>query len=236
MKTVAIIQARLGSSRLPAKVLLPLPTGRTVIEEVIHRAKQINGVDEVVVAIPEKDAAILERYISVRCVKGSETDVLSRYWMAAKEAEADVIVRITADCPMLNPTVCSEVVALRARSDVDYASNIWPARSFPQGFDCEVFTMDALQRANDSVGPMEVSMGPIGRDEKGGFLTVWNTHHDNAYDREHVTPWMQRNCRIALHKAMDDRSGERLTLDRLQDYRHIYQVMQDELTADHRAA
>jgi spore coat polysaccharide biosynthesis protein SpsF (cytidylyltransferase family) len=191
-------------------VLLPLPTGRTVIEEVIHRAKQINGVDEVVVAIPEKDAAILERYISVRCVKGSETDVLSRYWVAAKEAAADVIVRITADCPLLDPKVCADVIATRARLGVEYASNVYPSRSFPQGYDCEVFTVEALMRAEDAT-------------------LTW-------HEMEHVGPWLQKNCTIALHKAMDDRAGERLTLDSINDFRNIYELMLDELNAGHRAA
>lgn len=230
MRTVVIIQARLGSSRLPAKVLLPLPTGRTVIEEVIYRAKQIEGVDEVVVAIPEKDAAILERYISVRCVKGSETDVLSRYWMAAKIAAADVIVRITADCPMLDPAVCSGVVATRRRYNVGYASNVYPSRSFPQGFDCEVFTREALDLANQHISPLYASV----RGADGSLISM-----DNPFgaEREHAgCPWMQRNCPIALHKAMDDRSDERRTLDTLEDYRNIYQLMLDEAPADHRAA
>jgi spore coat polysaccharide biosynthesis protein SpsF (cytidylyltransferase family) len=196
-KTVAIVQARLGSSRLPAKVLLPLPTGRTVIEEVVYRAKQIEGVDEVVVAIPEKDAAILEPYIAVRCVTGPEIDVLERYAKAAKIAAADVIVRITADCPMLRPDVCADVIALRSRLDAEYASNVWPSRSFPQGYDCEVFTIGALRRAQDAT-------------------LTW-------YEMEHVTPWLQKNCRIALHKAMDDRSSERMTLDTLSDYRNIFE-------------
>jgi spore coat polysaccharide biosynthesis protein SpsF len=210
-KTVAIIQARLGSSRLPAKVLLPLPTGRTVIEEVIHRAKQIEGVDEVVVVIPEKDAAILEPYIPVRYVTGSETDVLSRYWMAAKIAAADVIVRITADCPMLDPFVCGEVIAQCLAWGAEYTSNVYPVRSFPQGYDCEVFTLAALEKAMAA--------------------------DYTAYEREHVTPWMQQNCTTTSFVAHGpDRSHERLTLDTIEDYRHIYQVMQDELNSGHRAA
>src|SRR5689334_21545465 len=112
-KVVCIVQARLGSSRLPAKVLLPLPTGRTVLEEVLHRCKKIEGVDEVVLACPPSDEGIFAGV--VRFPKGcahisfpfvDESDVLARYALAASETQADIVIRITADCPLLNPGLC----------------------------------------------------------------------------------------------------------------------------------
>lgn len=186
-----------------------------MIEEVIHRAQQINGVDEVVVAIPEKDAAILERYISVRCVKGAETDVLSRYVKAAKEAEADVVMRITADCPMLSSDTCSTMLLYFALKDLDYLSNAWPVREVPHGWDCEIMRATCLDHAHN--------------------------HAADIYDREHVTPHIQRSLKdrdgkYAAWKMTIDLSRNRWTLDTLEDYRHIYQVMQDELASGHRAA
>jgi spore coat polysaccharide biosynthesis protein SpsF len=202
--TVAVIvQARIGSTRLPAKVLLPLPTGRNVLEEVLFRCHQIPGVDRVVCAVSEApgNQILLPSIIRGRAtlVIGSETDVLSRYAYAASELRADIIVRITADCPLLDPEVCGEVLKLRDTTDADYASNCWPARHFPHGWDCEVFTVNALRRANAEA--------------------------TESYDREHVGPAVRRVVPIerqALLKAMEDRSHIRWTLDTLEDYVRIW--------------
>jgi spore coat polysaccharide biosynthesis protein SpsF (cytidylyltransferase family) len=214
-KTVCIIQARLGSARLPAKVLLPLPTGRTVIEEVVYRAKQIEGVNQVVVAAPEYDLPIIERYVDVTCVPGPEADVLERYHLAALETAAKIVIRITADCPLLNPTLCSAMLRFFADKELDYLSNAWPIRVVPHGWDCEITTAYCIRCAD-----LEAT---------------------KPYDREHVTPYIQHmakngKARRGIWNTGMDRSHERLTLDTIEDYRHIYQVMQDELTAGHRAA
>lgn len=214
MRTVVIIQARLGSSRLPAKVLLPLPTGRSVIDEVLARCAQITGVDDVIVAIPNKatDDVLADflwtMTVTEKVVRGPEYNVLARYAKAARESEADVVVRITADCPCLNPKICSEVVEMRKCHNAGYASNAWPARHFPHGWDCEVFTSAAL------------------------FAAVDNPSND-AYDQEHVGPAIRRVVPAAEQvclKAMDDRSLERLTLDTLEDYEHIYRHLSESLT------
>jgi spore coat polysaccharide biosynthesis protein SpsF len=208
MRTACIIQARLGSTRLPAKVLLPLPTGRTVLGEVLFRCCRILGVDAVVLATPDTpenefllQAATHRQGLPKTIIEvvGPEHDVLARYAKAAKQVGADVIVRITADCPLLDPHACSEVIKLREGTGADYVSNSWPARSFPHGYDCEVFTIDALRRAHE--------------------LTT------DASDREHVGPAIQKvlpNDKRALLKAMDDRSHIRLTLDTLSDYVAIW--------------
>jgi len=139
---VCIIQARMGSARLPGKVMLPL-NGHTVISEVVARCWQIPGIDLVVVATPDD---VIEKEIGSVCkvVRGPEHDVLSRYVKAARETDAKVIMRITADCPLLCPELCGLV--LNALPGHDYASNVEP-RTFPQGYDCEAFTFETLYRA-----------------------------------------------------------------------------------------
>ncbi len=203
MTVAAIIQARVRSTRLPAKTLLPLPNGNLVIEEVIHRCQQIEGVDVVAVAVPDS-GDVFERVLQGAVLKsgavlvtGSEHDVLGRYAKAAHELGADVIMRITSDCPLLSPQVCGEVLKLQDVTGADYASNCWPARHFPHGWDCEVFTAQALRRANAEA--------------------------TEAYDREHVTPFIQRHSmsRSVFLKAMEDRSHIRWTLDTIDDYAAI---------------
>jgi spore coat polysaccharide biosynthesis protein SpsF len=223
--TVAcVIQARLGSTRLPAKVLLPLPTGRTVLEEVIYRCKMIKGVDVVVVAIPDTvENDILKAHLAnvatvfidhlppraalhvepndgpgVVVIRGPEHDVLSRYAKAAEAVDAKVVIRVTADCPLIDPDTCGAVFKLQQETGAEYASNCWPARHFPHGWDCEVFTRDLLRRCE---------------------AQLWDD-----YEREHVTPKMQKadGVKRALLKAMEDRSHIRWTLDTLADYKVIW--------------
>ncbi len=167
-KVAVIIQARTGSSRLPGKTLKPL-NGSTVIEQVVGRCRKIRQANEVVCAIPdlEKDAALVaaaER-TGVVVVTGSETDVLARYLKAAQAVRARQIMRITSDCPLVDPEVCDALIELHMQSGADYSSNAMP-RSYPVGLDCEIFSAEALFEAANSAS--------------------------EKYDREHVTPWMIR--------------------------------------------
>lgn len=188
---VCIIQARMGSKRLPGKVLLPL-NGHTVIREVITRCQKIPGIDEVCVATPDhKIADTIDGLCSV--VFGPEDDVLKRYVIAAEMMKASVIMRITADCPLLSPSLCGAV--LYALGGHDYASNLEP-RTFPQGFDCEAFTIRTLRWADEFC--------------------------KHSQDREHVTPWMRgapgiKRINVANPWPMDGRQ----TLDTEDDYRTI---------------
>lgn len=187
----------MGSKRLPGKVLLPL-AGGTVISTVIERCRKISGVDQIACAIseaPGNDNLAGEiRRLSTQVIRGSEMDVLSRYVKAAQETQASHIVRITADCPLISPELCSEVVARHKEWKVKYASNVWPRRTWPKGLDCEVFTLDAL---------LEADRFALGE------------------DREHVTPWMHKNyvcwCNVESPWPIEGR----LTLDTEDDYRTI---------------
>jgi spore coat polysaccharide biosynthesis protein SpsF (cytidylyltransferase family) len=166
-----------------------------VIGEVLTRCQRITGVDEVVCAIPEGEGELrfeAAKYAAV--YEGPEHDVLSRYCGAAVKHEAEIIMRITADCPLLSPELCAEVLNGLKQSDADYASNILP-RTFPKGFDCEVFTLQMLWHAD---------------------------MHSEDHEREHVTPWMQRDrfirrVNIASPWPLDGR----LTLDTWDDYKTI---------------
>ena len=144
-----IVQARSRSTRLPGKVLLPL-AGRTVLDHVLARCRAVPGADRVVCAVPEgagDDAVAAE---ALRCgvvvVRGPEADVLERYRRAALAVAADEIVRVTSDCPLIDPALCGAVLALRRAEGADYACNNLPP-SWPHGLDCEAFTLAALERA-----------------------------------------------------------------------------------------
>jgi len=159
----------MASTRLPGKVLLDLG-GRTVLSHVIERSMAIDNADVVCIAVPESaecDPVALE---AERCgasvFRGSENDVLDRYYQASSSLGADVILRITSDCPMIDPVLAARVIALRADTGADFATNNRPP-SWPHGLDCEAFTFSWLERAwKEAVEPI---------------------------DREHVSPYMRRH-------------------------------------------
>jgi spore coat polysaccharide biosynthesis protein SpsF len=195
-KTACIIQARLGSTRLPGKVLEPLGDA-PVLEHVLRRCQAIEGVDEVVCATVEGadgDAvASLADNLDIAVYRGPEKDVLARYHGAAHAVGADVVMRVTSDCPLIDPEVCAAVLKLRAEAAADYAANNMPP-SWPHGLDCEVFTIDALDEAAATAVADE--------------------------DHEHVTPWIRRNRayhRVNLPGPGGEVIAQRWTLDYPED-------------------
>ncbi len=157
MKTVAIIQARMGSSRLPGKVLLEL-AGKPMIQHVIERTQRARSLDSVIVATTtdasDDPIAAFAVSMGIPCTRGSLHDVLDRYYRAAKTHRADTIVRITADCPLIDPVVVDQTVELLFSSFIshpsDFSCNRLPppfGRSFPIGLDVEACTFAVLERA-----------------------------------------------------------------------------------------
>jgi spore coat polysaccharide biosynthesis protein SpsF len=203
MRTVAIIQARMGSTRLPGKVLRPL-AGRPVVWHVVDRARRIPSVDDVVVATTQSPADDeLAAYLDeadVRVFRGPEEDVLARYAQAATATRAHVVVRITADCPVLSPRQSGRVVARLLQGDCDYASNTIE-RTYPRGLDTSAFTIETLMRATNAAS--------------------------EAADREHVTTFMRRHTdRFRICSVTDDvdRSSWRWTLDTSDDLRLLSRI------------
>ena len=209
MKVVVVIQARLASSRLPAKVLLDLG-GVTALERGLRRARRFAHASEVMVATSDSPgdeviAAVAGR-LGARVTRGSETDVLSRFVKAARESDADVIVRCTSDCPLLDPALSSRVIErfLTAPGGVDYAANVLERR-LPRGLDTEVISREALERAHRDATATD--------------------------EREHVTLHVYRNpdsfrCLAVTAGELEDRSSLRWTLDTLDDYRLLHAVFE----------
>jgi spore coat polysaccharide biosynthesis protein SpsF len=150
MKVVAIIQARLGSTRLPGKVLAEVG-GRPLLARQIERLRRARTLDELVVATTTKtdDDAIkqLAHALGVGCFRGPADDVLHRFALAARDAAADVVVRVTADCPLIDPTIVDQAVRAICEQPAacDYASNVLE-RTYPRGLDVEAMWSDALLR------------------------------------------------------------------------------------------
>lgn len=174
-KVVAIIQARMGSSRLPGKVLMDI-AGRPMIDHVIERALAIDGVDKVVLNVPERDVSafldVRERYpheesYAIIGVPNQELDVLGSYLACAVAEKADVVMRITGDTPLLCPFICADVLKLyqRLNDPMIYCANDTTRSGWPDGTDCEVFSVQALRAA----------------------VTCSST----AHEREHVTTWIR---------------------------------------------
>ncbi|MFK7767058.1 MAG: NTP transferase domain-containing protein [Mariniblastus sp.] len=147
-RTVAIIQARLGSTRLPRKVLRDI-AGKTMIERVVERVQQAKLIDDIVIATTTEpcDVELIEfcERQGWNVFAGSEHDVLSRYVKAATHFDADNIVRITSDCPLLDSRVIDEVISALS-PEHDYACNFHPERKYPRGLDCEILTRSTLNR------------------------------------------------------------------------------------------
>lgn len=155
-RVVVVIQARMGSTRLPGKVLRNLG-GRPVLQWVIEAALAADGIDEVVVATSwhtgDDPVAELSSKLGIRVIRGSEDDVLERFIVAAQSTAADAVVRLTADCPLLDPLVITQVVALwRADPKLDYISTTL-ARSLPRGLDVELVRAAALEKVRSRSEP-----------------------------------------------------------------------------------
>ncbi len=203
MKILAIIQARMGSTRLPGKVLRPIE-GRPMLERVCERVRRSGAIDGLVVATTTEpgDRSILDECERLRIpvFRGSEHDVLERYHEAAGHHAADVVVRITADCPLIDPEVIDLVVSEFADRSPDYASNTL-RRTWPRGLDTEVVTVAALHRARREA--------------------------TEPYERVHVTPYVYRHPELfRLHAVTgeEDHSGARWTVDVAEDLEFVRAV------------
>ena len=148
MKTVAIIEARMTSTRLPGKILLPI-MGKPMLELLIERLKRAKLLDQIVVATTQNPSDdVVEKLttrIGVGCFRGSEDDVLDRVLRAAHANGADVIVEITGDCPLIDPIVLDHVVRIYQTKNVDYVSNILK-RTYPRGMETQVFSTAILEK------------------------------------------------------------------------------------------
>jgi len=198
MNTVVIVQARMGSSRLPGKVLKKI-LGRPMLDLQVERLSRVRNANEIIVATSDAfgDNAIVElcNDLAVPCFRGSEDDVLSRYYDAARAAHAGVVVRVTGDCPLIDPDLINKIIDeyTTNRKNIDYCSNTLQ-RTFPRGLDTEVFSMKALEEAH-----AEATEQP---------------------DREHVTTYIWRQperFRLRAVCAENDYSDHRWTVDTVQD-------------------
>jgi len=209
MSIVAILQARASSSRLPNKVLKPI-LGIPMLQHQIERVSRSKLIDQLVVATsvePSDDelAALLGR-LGVRVYRGSLDDVLDRFYHAALGLKPSHVVRLTGDCPLMDPEVIDDVIAHHLNTSADYTSNVSPP-SFPDGLDVEVMTLSTLERA-------------------------WNCAN-LASDREHVTSYIRKETSGFLVQNIEnkqDLSALRWTVDELADfdfvsevYAHLYQ-------------
>ncbi len=204
MKSVAIIQARMGSTRLPGKVMKKL-AGVPVIKQVFSRVCMIEGLSGVVVATStlDKDDILAEFCASenIPLFRGSEDDVLDRYVQAARQADAEVVMRITADCPFIDPRRSAEVLDLMlANPDCDYADNITPV-TYPKGLDTQVVRRATLER-------------------------LWE-QCDEPEDREHVLTYIREHPEAFITMTVNspvDYSTHRWTLDLPEDFEMLSRV------------
>lgn len=197
MKTIIIVQARMTSTRLPGKVLLPL-AGEPMLMRLMERLRRVQRADGIVIAtttnVTDDPIAAMCAQQGVPCHRGSELDVLSRYADAARLHAADVVVRITSDCPLIDPALIDQLIAVYEEGDSDYVSNMLPP-TWPYGMAVEVFSATALAQA----------------------------HAEATQDaeREHVTPfiyWHPQRYRLRNVASPVALSHHRWTVDTPEDY------------------
>lgn len=205
MQVVAIIQARMGSTRLPGKVM-ELIAGETMLARVVKRTRRASLIDSVVVAttMERMDELIVEECnkLEAPVFRGKEDDVLDRYYRTALACHAENVVRITADCPLIDPVEIDKVVKEFLNQKPDYASNSLE-RTYPRGLDTEVMTIGALAKA-------------------------WQEAPE-YYQRAHVTPYIYQNpklFKLCSVKADEDYSTHRWTVDTPEDLAFVQAVYQ----------
>lgn len=191
----------MGSTRLPGKILMPF-CGNPSLIHFIERAKQSKLLDDLVVATSTLPIDDVVAAWYKPCFRGSEQDVLDRFYQASIKYPADIYVRLTADCPLIDPYVIDDTIRYFLSNDFDYASNMVPQNqgpTFPRGLDCEVFTSQLLEEA-------------------------WRNTTE-LYDREHVTPYMyQEKSNHSCYRNPNyiiDVERYRWTLDTPEDYEMI---------------
>ena len=217
MKKTLIIQARMGSSRLPGKVLLDLQ-GRPVLEWVVRRGAQAAFVDEVLVATTVNVADDpIEKWClehGIACFRGSEFDVLDRFYQASLSVHSDLIIRVTADCPLIDPKVIDDTIRHFLNTGADFTANRLPPpwhRTFPIGLDVEVVSFMNLKKA-------------------------WQEARE-PFEREHVMPWFYSvpgRFKVEILDHYPDYGNHRWTIDTLDDYlllQEIFKRLSDPLQA-----
>lgn len=214
VKVAAIVQTRMGSTRLPGKVMLKVQD-KTVLEHVITRLKQAKEIDEIVIATTteQQDDLIVNeaQKLEVKYFRGSEEDVLSRYYYAAKENNVDIVVRITSDCPLIDPKIVDYVVQCYRNNEYDLVTNAGVdslKRTYPRGLDVAVFSFDVLE---DS------------------FINAKEQYH-----REHVTPYIYENGKIYYFQNSINYSYHRWTLDTNEDFELIKNIYNELYTEEHK--
>jgi len=205
MTTLIIVQARMTSTRLPGKVLLPL-AGEPMLTRLVERLRRVQRADGIVVATTsnatDDPIAALCAQLGVPCHRGSEHDVLSRYADAARLNGADVVVRITSDCPLIDPALIDQGIATYEAGDSDYVSNMLPP-TWPYGMAVEVFSATALAQAHAEA--------------------------TQAAEREHVTPflyWHPERYRLRNVASPVDLSHHRWTVDTPEDYELVRRLFE----------
>lgn len=206
MSIAIIVQARMSSTRLPGKVLQQV-LNRPLLQFQLERLSRVRNADTIIVATTtsQRDAPIVAlcAAMKVDIFRGSEPDVLDRYYHAASDANADAIVRVTADCPLIDPEVVDDIIKtfLSPETKFDYVSNTL-VRTYPRGLDCEVFSFAALSETFNGAS--------------------------ETYEREHVTPYMYRHpekYRVGQVKADNDFSKYRWTVDTPDDFELISRML-----------
>ena len=208
MKIVATIEARMSSSRLPGKVMKSI-LGKPALALLIERLKRAKLLDDLVVAttINKKDQVIedLSKKIKIKCFRGSEEDVLGRVLKAAKSVNADLIVEITGDCPLIDPEIVQECIKFFLDGNYDYVSNGGPKKTFPNGLSVQVFPTKILEEVDS--------------------LT------DDPLDREHVSLYIYNHpekYKLGYYKARGELHWPELTItfDTTQDYQLIKTIFE----------
>ena len=207
MKNILIIsQARYGSTRLPGKVLKEI-LGKPLLWYVVKRLEQVKTPNKIIIATAdsrENDPIIkFAEELNLGYFAGSEDDVLDRYYQTAKKFKGDVIIRITSDCPLADPVIVDQALDIFLNGDYDYVSNVDPP-TYPDGFDTEVFSFEALERA-------------------------WKEAKMQS-EREHVTPFIrnrENNFKLKNFENNKDYKDYRLTVDTQEDFDLIAKIIEE---------